>query len=163
MESQLLWDKRQDWIAAFLTHHTQCVLVNGKASSNTDVLSGLPQGTVLGPLLFLLYINDIFTAINSPMGLFTDNSFMYHEIKSPADHLTLPGDINKLYELGEQWYMNFNVTKCVAMLLSTRKVLQPDYIMSSLQECHTWLSVWTWVFLFISFIYFFFWQLNLKC
>ncbi len=80
--------KTKAWIAAFLAYRTQHVLVNGKASSTSDVLSGVPQGTVLGPLLFLLYINDISTAINFPMRLFGDDSLVYHEIKSPVDHLT---------------------------------------------------------------------------
>ncbi len=76
-------------------------------------------------------INNISTAINSYMRLFTDDSLMYHEIKSPADHLTLQDDIKKLHEWAERWQMNFNVTKCAVMSLSTQKLLQHDYIMNA--------------------------------
>ena len=86
--------KTNAWISGFLDHRLQRVLVNGKASSSTDVLSGIPQGTVLGPLLFLLYINDIATNIQSPMRLFADDSLVYREITSPADHAALQNDIN---------------------------------------------------------------------
>ncbi len=123
--------KTKAWIAAFLAHHTQRVLVNGKASSTSDVLSGVPHGTVLCPLLFLLYINDISTAINSALRLFADDSLVHREIKSPADHFTLQDDINRLHEWAERWQMNCNVTKCAVMSLSTRKVLQHDYIMNA--------------------------------
>ncbi len=88
--------KTKAWIATFLAYRTQRVLVNGKASLTLDVVSGVPQGTVMGPLLFLLHINDISTAINSPMHLFADDSLVYHEIKFPATHVTLQYDINKL-------------------------------------------------------------------
>ncbi len=92
--------KTKAWIAAFLADRTQRGFVNAKASSNTDLLSGVPQGTVLGPLLFLLYIMDISSTINSPMCLFVDDSLVYREIKSPANHLILQDDINKLYWVG---------------------------------------------------------------
>ncbi len=58
-------------------------------------------------------------------------SLVYFEVKSPADSLTLRDDTNKLYEWAERWQMNFNVTKCAVMSLSTQKVLQYDYIMNA--------------------------------
>ncbi len=76
------------------------------------------------------------TGINSPMRLFADDGLVYHEIKSPANHLTLRDDINKLlsYEWTERWHMNFNVTKCAPMSLSTWKVSTTTWLH---RECST--------------------------
>ena len=79
-------DKTNKWISAFLGSRSQHVVVNGQCSKPADVLSGVPQGTVLGPMLFLLYINDITDGIDSGMRLFADDSIVYREIQSPADH-----------------------------------------------------------------------------
>ena len=72
------------WLQAWLTNRTQRVVVEGVASENLSVLSGVPQGTVLGPLMFLLYINDISTNIGSSIRLFADDCVIhvYQIIKS---------------------------------------------------------------------------------
>ncbi len=89
----------------------------------------VPQGTMFGPLLFLLYINDISTAINSPMRLFADDTcLMYHawdQVPSRSSHIA------GWHQQALRWEMNFNVTKCAVMSLSTRKVLQYDNIMNA--------------------------------
>jgi len=54
-----------EWIQQFLSNHTQCVLLDGQYSSQAAVTSGIPQGTVLGPLLFLVYINDLPSTVSS--------------------------------------------------------------------------------------------------
>ena len=77
--------KTKSWISGFLDYRLQRVLVNGKVSSSTDMLSGVPQGTVLGFLLFLLCINA--TNIQSPMRLFADDSLVYWEITFPLNML----------------------------------------------------------------------------
>ena len=66
-----------NWIKGFLSNRKQQVLVNGSSSSLSDVISGVPQGSVLGPTLFLIYINDITDGLNSPMRLFADDSIIY--------------------------------------------------------------------------------------
>ena len=83
-----------------------------KSLSSTDVLSGIPQGKVLGPLLFLLYINDIATNIQSPMHLFMDDSLVYMDITSPADHAALQNDINTLHDWAITWQMDLSVPSC---------------------------------------------------
>ena len=68
------------------------VSVNGTHSSPRPVPSGVPQGSVLGPVLFLLYINDITEHIKSTMRLFADDSILYREIKNTCDHALLQQD-----------------------------------------------------------------------
>ena len=68
------------WIGTFLSNCTQTTVVNGVHSSYVEVTSGVPQGSVLGPMLFLLYINDINNAITSQIKLFADDSVLYRNI-----------------------------------------------------------------------------------
>ena len=77
------------WIATWLTTRTQRVKVEGEKSNDKRVLSGVPQGTVLGPLMFLLYINDIDTDICSFICLFADDCMLYRIIETPEDHQQL--------------------------------------------------------------------------
>ena len=72
----------------------------------------VPQCSVLGPVLFLLYINDITNQIQSNIRLFADDSIVYREIRSPADHHILQTDILKLTDWSNKWQMNFNTSKC---------------------------------------------------
>ena len=74
------------WVKSFLSNRTQHVSINGSHSALANVTSGVPQGSVLGPVLFLLYINDITNQIQSNIRLFADDSIVYREIRSPADH-----------------------------------------------------------------------------
>ena len=73
------------WIENFLLDHTQCVQVSGTRSSWISVTSGVPQGTVLGPLLFLIYINDIVHNLNSKIKLFADDAVLYSEVSNVHD------------------------------------------------------------------------------
>ena len=84
------------WIKSFLSDRTQHVSINGSHSALANVISGVPEGSVLGPVLFLLYINDITNQIQSNIRLFADDSIVYREIRSPADHHILQTDIQIL-------------------------------------------------------------------
>ena len=84
--------KTAAWIKAFLSNRSQVVSVNCSHSSPQPVPSGVPQGSVLGPVLFLLYINDITEHIQSTMRLFADDSIVYREIKNIRDHALLQQD-----------------------------------------------------------------------
>ena len=77
------------WIETFLTGMTQHVVVNGATSSSTIVTSGVPQGTVLGPLLFLLYINDLPDNLSTSVRLFADDCILYTHIRTQK-LMTLP-------------------------------------------------------------------------
>ena len=123
------------WIKSFLDSRTQQVIVDGESSKPGPVHSGVPQGTVLGPMLFLLYINDITEDISSSIRLFADDCLVYKEITSPEDSKTLQEDLDKLVHWGNTWLMSFNVKKCHVMrLTSARKHITPfDYFMNGEQ------------------------------
>ena len=106
--------KTNTWISAFLCSRSQQVVVNGQTSQSADVLSGAPQGSVLGPILFLMYINDIEERVTSQMRMFADDSIVYRQnlIHTSADHFTLASDLNKLLSWAKTWQMDFNMSKC---------------------------------------------------
>jgi hypothetical protein len=122
-----------NWILAFLSNRSQSVCVNGTKSQAVPVTSGVPQGTVLGPALFLLYINDIATEISSTMRLFADDSILYREINNDNDRAMLQNDIDKLVAWSEKWQMSFNVSKCTVMTITNkRNPIHANYLMDSL-------------------------------
>ena len=84
-------------IDSFLCGRQQRVVVNGPKSNWVPVLSGVPQGTVLGPLLFSLYINDTTEDIDSELRLFADDCVCYREIKKSEDMVKLQADIDLLW------------------------------------------------------------------
>ena len=84
------------WIDSFLCLRQQRVVVNGIKSDWAPVLSGVPQGTVLGPVFFSLYINDITTDIDSEIRLFADDCVCYREIKGTEDTVKLQEAIDRL-------------------------------------------------------------------
>ena len=105
------------WIESFLVSRTQNVLIEGHRSHEDSVDSGVPQGTVLGPLLFLCYINDLPSVIHptTSMRLFADDCLLYRSISSLQDHLQLQTDLHALNVWGKSWGMKFNTSKCHTM------------------------------------------------
>ena len=75
----------------------------------------MPQGTVLGPLLFLLFINDITMQIDSHLRLFADDCLLYEEVNDSAMAENLQRNLDLLGEWAEEWQMSFNVSKCYHM------------------------------------------------
>ena len=106
------------WIYNFLKNRKQSVVVDGKQSSLIDVVSGVPQGTVLGPLLFLLHINDLPSVVSSKVRLFADDYLIYRNIKNKEDQFALQTDINLLENWGNTWGMRLNAAKCNIMRVS---------------------------------------------
>ena len=68
------------WIKSWLTSRSQSVIIDGECSKSVDVTSGVPQGTVLGPLMFLLFINDMQDDLECTLRLFADDALLYHKI-----------------------------------------------------------------------------------
>ena len=108
------------WSDSFLCYRSQCVVVNGSKSSSSPVLSGVPQGTVLGPLLLSIYINDIVKVVSSVIRLFADDCVCYRTIKSKSDTKTLQGDIDSLGRWARTWGMRFQPVKCNIMSISRK-------------------------------------------
>ena len=100
------------WIASWLSGRTQQVVLDGQASDPVPVLSGVPQGSVLGPVLFLVFINDLPDNIRSSVRLFADDCVLYRNIRSFSDCLILQDDLDQLARWEADWQMKFNVAKC---------------------------------------------------
>jgi len=94
------------------------VVVDGQQSEFAPVDSSVPKGTVLGPLMFLIYINDISSSISSNIRLFADDCIFYHIIKEKHDQKILLADINQLIEWTNTWQISFNMNKCVVLQCS---------------------------------------------
>ena len=101
-----------------MSNRYQQVVVDGSFSNYCKVTSGVPQGSVLGPTLFLLYINDITEGISSQMKLFVDDCLIYKVIHSSTDHQTLQQDLTILSKWADKWQMAFNISKCKIMQIS---------------------------------------------
>lgn len=103
------------WIKEWLRSRSSVVKVNGQTSKEFEVLSGVPQGSVLGPLLFLIYINDMpLTIKNSECRLYADDTLLCYDW-STGGIIGLQNDIDSLYEWSVMWHMPFNINKCVHM------------------------------------------------
>ena len=83
------------WINSWFTERFQRVVVDGEDSSFVKVTSGVPQGTVLGPLLFLLFINDVHKNLDGTLRLFADDALLYRSINTMNDSVILQNDIDK--------------------------------------------------------------------
>ena len=118
----------QEWIRDFLTNRIQRVACEGSISSEEQVLSGVPQGTVLGPLLFLTYINDLPEHIKCTTRLFADDCLIYTSVTEEKDMDTLQEDLKALETWQDTWKMSFNPSKCSIMVISNKKTpLSRDY------------------------------------
>ena len=127
-----LLDKLQDlglderilqWVKSYLTDRSQKVIVNGESSDPTHVLSGVPQGSVLGPLLFLVYVDgvmDLPLSEVSQLVLYADDILLYRPIKCQSDYSALQHEINTNSWV-EDNHLQFNVSKCKHMLISRKR------------------------------------------
>ena len=120
-----------NWIDAFLSDRTQKVIVDGEASEPAPVTSGVPQGSVLGPILFLCYINDLPEQVSSRCRLFADDSILYREIRTPQDSRVLQEDLDALAAWEEKWGMAYHPDKCTVLRITRKK--QPTVTSYSLR------------------------------
>ena len=105
--------KLLSWIESFLTNRMQSVKVNGIRSFWLFVLSGVPQGSVLGPLLFILYVNDLPNCLTTcSCKIFADDTKTASKVNSCDQADLLQEDLNRLYEWTRTWKMQFNGKKC---------------------------------------------------
>lgn len=117
------------WIESFLTNRQQFVSIDEHKSEICDVESGVPQGSVLGPLLFLLYINDLIMDSSIQARLFADDCIIYTEVKSVADQLRLNEYLSKINDWCAKWQMSLNTQKTVCMTIThKRQPLEFSYV-----------------------------------
>ena len=114
------------WVNSYLSNRSQLVVVEGTSSSILPVLSGVPQGSVLGPLLFLIFINDVVTQISpgSSLSLFADDMALYRPISSAGDLSVVQRDISSISTWVRVNFLSLQPTKCHAMMLTHRRVSQ---------------------------------------
>ena len=122
--------------------------MDGEKSEEACVTSGVPQGTVLGPLMFLLYINDIGDNVSKGtyIKLFADDCLLFRKIDSLSDAERLENDLQSIVEWSKTWHMSFNVTKCHTLKVFKKKnPIQFQYTMNNVQvsevDHHPYLGV----------------------
>ena len=112
--------KTLSWIKAFLSERQQCVRVENECSTWKKVISGIPQGSVLGPILFVVFINDMPEAVSSMCQLFADDAKIFRGIQSKEDIAALQEDLDRLDEWSDKWQLAFNVDKCKSLHIGSR-------------------------------------------
>ena len=110
-------NKFVDWIENWLSDRKQRVVLNGCKSDWLAVTSGVPQGSVLGPVLFIIYINDLDDGIASSALKFADDTKVYCNVSSRDNATVLQLDLNKMYDWSVKWQMLFNADKCKCLHL----------------------------------------------
>jgi hypothetical protein len=105
-------DKVLGWIQNFLQGRRQSVIVNGAKSGWTPVTSGVPQGSVIGPVLFVIFINDLPEVTQSIAQMFADDTKVFRSMVTDDDRELLQEDIDQLAKWGNIWQLRFNADKC---------------------------------------------------
>ena len=126
------------WINSFLSKRTQTVVFEGSSSYTAPVKSGVPQGSVLGPCMFLLFMNDLPDALTSQVRLFADDTLVYLTVNTQDDAHRLQADLNKLAEWGQRWLMEFNAEKCQVLRVTRRRhIVEHQYTLhgKELETC----------------------------
>ena len=109
------------WVKAFLTDRRQKVLVNQSQSDWATVTSGIPQGSVIGPQLFIIFVkNDPSDCVKSAITFFADYTKIYREIKDQSDIKQLQDNIDSLKKWSRDWQLLFNASKCKCMHLGKK-------------------------------------------
>ena len=114
----------------YLSNRKQRVVLNGIQSTWKPILSGVPQGSVLGPLLFLIYINDLTNGISSNIKLFADDASLFIKVTDiEAAQETLVGDLSKITAWANQWKMKFNpdISKQAVEIVFSNKYKKPNH------------------------------------
>ena len=117
------------WIESWLLNRWQRVGVGGSKSGWRKVLSGIPQGSVLGPLLFLIFVDDLDEGLMSDILKFADDTKVFGRVNSYEDRMKLQNDLKRLVEWTERWQMKFNVSKCKVMHFGSSN-MEWNYVMN---------------------------------
>ena len=113
------------WIKEILSERSQQVVLESQKSTQREVLSGVPQGTVLGPLLFLVFINDLPAVVNTSIaGLFADDCLLYRHIRNDKDSADHQTNLSALKDWETKWQMRFYPERCTVIKVCTNKCLR---------------------------------------
>src|SRR6218665_1193904 len=110
-----------EWIRNFLMYRKMRVVINGEETNWAAVLSGVPQGSVLGPLLFLIYVNELPDIIESSVRMFADDTKLWRKIQNEEDEQILQQDLDRLENWSETWLLKFNASKCKVMQIGRKR------------------------------------------
>ena len=110
------------WIRSYLCQRSQFICIDGINSHSLPVISGVPQGSVLGPLLFVLYVNDVVSTVSaeSDVSMFADNIALYRIIQTASDYRHLQDDIDSIVTCIDSKNLKFNAERCKLMLITSK-------------------------------------------
>jgi hypothetical protein len=120
------------WIENWLKNRKQRVVINGKASHWNNVTSGVPQGSVLGPVLFLIYINDIDLDLTCIISKFADDTKIANTVTNVNQAVEMQNNLDKLANWAKTWQMRFNTDKCKVLHIGSRNE-KANYVMDGNQ------------------------------
>ncbi len=123
-----------NWFSSYLSQRKQRVVYCNTSSNGLPLTAGVPQGSILGPLLFLIYINDIVQNIHSNIRLFADDTSLYIIVDDPTDaSVTLNTDLESIHQWSQRWLVKFNPSKTEEIIFSRKlhKPPHPNLIMNS--------------------------------
>ena len=130
-----------NWMKDFLENREMRTVIKGKMSGWRKVTSGVPQGSVLAPVMFLIYVNDMVEGVSSYTSLFADDAKIMRKIETIADSRALQDDLNILYNWSQTWGMKFNAKKCKSLEMgssarrpTTVYTLGQDHITKTTEE-----------------------------
>ena len=119
-----------DWVKGFLKDRKQRVVIGSNYSDWKSVISGVPQGSVLGPALFLIFTNNLPQIVKSFVVLFADDTKIFNIVNEPGERDIIQQDINVLSEWSDKWLLRFNASKCKVLHMK-RKNKHHTYSMNS--------------------------------
>ena len=122
------------WITNFLSNRIQRVVVNNEMSTWSTISSGIPQGSVLGPTFFVVFINDIPDSINSTVNIFADDTKLFRSVTSDEEHVVLQSDLDMLADWSETWQLKFNASKCKVLHIGQHDTNYEYYLGNSKLE-----------------------------
>ena len=119
-------DSLLNWFSSYLSSRKQRVVYANSTSNWSTINAGVPQGSILGPLLFLIYINDIINNINANVRLFADDTSLYIVVDTPDNAAaTLNKDLDTIFNWSKTWLVSFNPTKTESMIFSKKRKQPP--------------------------------------
>ena len=128
LEAYNITGQIKDWISEFLHDRRQRVVINSAKSNWSKVKSGVPQGSVLAPILFALYINDLPENLKSKAKIYADDTKIYSTVTTPAQRNNIQADMKTLMKWSSEWQLEFNSEKSKVMHMGTRNA-ETSYIM----------------------------------